>query len=105
MTAGPGRAESAIGAGRTTSGRLMFKIVIPSVLIVDTRTGTVFSNDTKAVPMIGMVSSVHVDGQEGGRIIQRDGVANAKGLHRVPLGKGTQRIARDLAQNAVLCLP
>lgn len=50
------RSESAAGSGGgSASASLMFRIVIPSVLVVDSRTGTMYTNDRKFVAQQGVL--------------------------------------------------
>lgn len=54
LTATAALAESSTAGQNAAAGaRLAFRIVIPSVVVVDTRTGTVYSNDARGTPVRG----------------------------------------------------
>lgn len=66
LMATPAWAETAMAtqSNAAASARLAFKIVIPSIVVIDTRTGVVYSNDARGVP-VRSTSGVQVVRREG----------------------------------------
>lgn len=97
-----GSSMSTAGGVATGSAGLMFKIVIPPVLILDTTTGTIYSNDAKAVMLVGTTA---MSVAPVVRVAHANGAAS--GLHRVSAsGHATGRlVARNLESGEVLCSP
>jgi hypothetical protein len=105
-------ADSAMTYGNAaqaiSTARLDFQIVIPPVLVLDTKTGTMYSNDTHMVALLGTV--------RGDAAVRRvAGVTpNAAGLQPLasPQGKpgapgvaGIRIASRGLDRGDVLCIP
>jgi hypothetical protein len=94
--------STAAGGGATGSASLMFKIVIPTVMILDTATSTIYSNDARMVMLVGTSVASSVQFVSDSRV----NVA-ASGLHRVSAsGHSVGRlVARKFESGDVLCAP
>jgi hypothetical protein len=112
VAANTSSAASWSGTEGGASAGLMFKIVIPAVLVYDTRTGSVYSNDAKAKLMVGQavpqgdtgaatvngLPVVRTANADSSRLVRVSGAEASKG---VPGG----RMSAKLGSNDVLCIP
>lgn len=108
VAAADGQAASTMSQGSGATATLDFKIVIPSVLMLDTKSGTVYSNDARFVALLGTTEA-----PDGHAAIVR--VANAargavaavnewnRGAKRGT--PGGRMATRPLANGDVVCIP
>lgn len=89
----PAWAETAFATqpNASASARLAFGILIPSIVVIDARTGVVYSNDVRGAPARGATHVVHRDGPPG------------PGFR--PVGRTAMHAARALAGGQVFALP
>lgn len=107
-------AGSAMIASRSdqnaAAAQLMFKIVIPAVLILDTRSGTVYSNDAKAIVSIGATgappSTMRADQDAPLQAGLRPVVAMNGGRNEQGHGASGARLSlRRIVDGDVICIP
>ncbi|HTP99409.1 MAG TPA: hypothetical protein VMN56_08785 [Casimicrobiaceae bacterium] len=90
--------SSAAPQGGQASAGLMFAIVIPSVLLLDTRSGVIYSNDRRARMLVGSAPLVRYSGDVSKlHPVAATGQARAYAPGRV--------VARGLGGAEVLCVP
>lgn len=104
-----------VGAGKT-SAHLDFRIVIPSVLIVDTASGTVFSNDARMLVRLGATDAVispsqNSEASQSTRLAAAPAWAKRMGINGVKMAAGASGGAAGLIHlsqasgSQVLCMP
>lgn len=95
LTATAALAESSTAGQNAAAGaRLAFKIVIPSVVVVDTRTGTVYSNDARGTPVRGTFGAA--------TLVQRGGPVDPGPK---PAARVGVQVTRGLAPGEVFAIP
>ncbi|MEO8755043.1 MAG: hypothetical protein ABI624_20460 [Casimicrobiaceae bacterium] len=91
------------------SARLDFRIVVPPVLVLDTKTGTMYSNDTRMVALLGTRQDDAAVRRVSGVTPDAAGlqpVAGPQGQRGASAGAAGIRIAsRGPARGDVLCTP
>ncbi len=85
---------------------LNFQIVIPPVLVLDTQTGTMYSNDTRTVALLGTLEGRRRCAPRRRRLPGWHWTAGRHlGARALPGGTGSRLASRGVAHGDVLCIP